>query len=782
MKKALTVGLHIRHKARLHGRLTDVEFHSASRQPEALEILQGEEGIDLIVVDENLDDSELFLQKIKPLEIPTIYCANGEKSTGFLRSLVVELDVAVVLVKPVDPDEMVRKAGELLSAKRTVSERSDGVQEQMRARLAALWEKFGPSNRERLSWLKSQFNDILDGEDKDETARREIEREAHKMVGALGTFGFPQATILAREIELHVAPKTSMAHLDGTQLMNWAQALEKELNNGPQGTAAQAKPIDGPSLLVLSENSELLTQLQNLEYQGKALHLEQVSSWIRARESWFLRAPDLVIVDLCDEAAPERQTLLNSVAAKLSTIPVLIILPKEVLSSADSLSRYAGFPILSHPYEPKLLDSTVIDLLSSDERPKPKVLAVDDDPQILDALCVLLEPMKLEITTLSDPLEFWDTLERCDPNLLILDLDMPFLSGLELCRGVRSSPRWWELPVVFLSGSSDAENLNRLYSVGADDFVPKPFAGPELATRVVNRLVRSAGRQSSKKKADYENGLDGLRRILSQERYQRSQVLIALLRVQNKTKLEEKAGVAQISQLNRELGIRLADSLRGIGAVARWRNHEFVIALPEQTLDGGSHLLESCLSQKEIVDFSNEHGESLHLEVVAGTTSMKNSTESLEAALRQCQYALQTSDSSSSSLIYSSPMSDNTPTEQISKSQILVLEADTNTGQAVEKLLQDQGYKVDWRADTEKAIGQLTSIPPSIETQVIFISSGSLQLLSKLGSVTQLVNVVVAVSTEQELITAFNNGAYDCLEKPCKVGTILKRLERALSN
>ena len=69
MKKALTIGLHIRHKARLHGRLTDVEFHSAGTQEEALEILEGDEHFNLLVVDESLENSEEFLQKIKPLKI-----------------------------------------------------------------------------------------------------------------------------------------------------------------------------------------------------------------------------------------------------------------------------------------------------------------------------------------------------------------------------------------------------------------------------------------------------------------------------------------------------------------------------------------------------------------------------------------------------------------------------------------------------------------------------------------------------------------------------------------
>lgn len=779
MKKALTVGLHIRHKARLHGRLTDVEFHSASTMQEALDVIEGEGDFDLLVLDENMPDSGIFLQKIRALKIPTVCCLEGEKSTGFMRSLVQELKVDCVLIKPVDPDEMVRKAGELLSAERKVESNSNGVGDEMRARLAALWEKFGPTNRERLEWLKDQVNEYLDGEDKDENARREMEREAHKMVGALGTFGFPQATVLAREIEFHVSPTKSLAPLDGNQLMQWVQAIELELNRGPQGQL-KAPPDDGKTrILLVSESEEISQQLSGLEFDGAAPVVERVASWHRARESWFLRAPDLVVLDLCGETAEERQTLLTSVAAKLSTIPVLVILPKEVWNQPEALTRFAGFNVLFHPYEPELLSSTTTKLLTGKQRPKPKVLAVDDDPQILDALTVLLAPLKLDITTLADPLEFWDTLDRTDPDLLILDIDMPYLNGIELCRGVRSSARWWKLPVLFLSASSDADNLNRIFAVGADDFVPKPFTGPELATRVVNRLVRSSGPQVAEQVTDFKSGLDGLRQVLAEDRWKDSSVVVALVRVWNDDELVNTHGVAVVSKMNRQLGVRLADRLRGLGAVTRWRSHEFVVALPGQTLEAGTHLLNTVLSQTETTDFPL--GDStVTFQVVAGATVMQSAGDSLEGALRQCNQCLDGVDGTSQ-LVHSKEMSTvSGNAQEAERCQLLILEPDAATGEAVKNLFVERGYDARWMPDTAEAVARLTSDPPSLEAKAVFISSGGLQLLAKLGPVTRLVNVVVAVSTEPELVKAFDGGAYDCLEKPCKVGALLKRLERAV--
>lgn len=119
-----------------------------------------------------------------------------------------------------------------------------------------------------------------------------------------------------------------------------------------------------------------------------------------------------------------------------------------------------------------------------------KILAVDNDPQILAFLQTLLEPWGLKVTTLEDPRQFWSTLAATDPDLVILDLHMPYHSGFELCHAIREDDRWSPLPVMILTAHVNAETLNQVFAAGADDFVSKPIVGPELVTRIVNRLER----------------------------------------------------------------------------------------------------------------------------------------------------------------------------------------------------------------------------------------------------------------------------------------------------
>ena len=778
MKKALTVGLHIRYKARLHGRLTDVEFFTASDSDKAFSVLDDQK-MDLLVIDEALSGAEAFLQKVQPLSIPTIFCAGSEHSKeGFLKSLVNDMGVDAVLAKPIDPDELVLKASELLEAPRVVEVKNNSAGAQMRSKLAALWARFEPENRERLNWLKKQLDDIFEERQKSDEERREMERMAHKLVGALGTFGFPKASILAREIEQHVGENNKKGALDPDLLYEWVRGIERELNNPPSTPPAKRSEDSGPSALLISEDLGVEGQLNALKIKDAALTTTRVSGWSKARESWFLNAPDIVVADLCGELGEERRTLLRSLAGRLTTIPVLSIIPEAIWGNPDSLAQFGGMPVLFHPFEPSALASSVQELLQQDNIVKPKLLAVDDDPQILVTLETILAPLKLDITTLSDPLEFWDVLEKVSPDLLVLDVDMPFLNGLELCRGVRSNPKWSEIPVVFLSASSDAGLMNRVFAVGADDFVKKPFNGPELATRIVNRIVRSKPNAARETEPGTTTGLESLKALLREESSQGRDVALALVSTKNASALKQSLGHAQASLVHRKFGERLVDTLRDLGTVTKWHSSEYLIAFPGQTLEGAQQQLQVLLASQEHTQVALENGKTIQVEPVAGLTRLQGSDDRLEDALRRCQRAANSA-VEKQLLLATQIASGETPAQEAKRCSLLILEPAEQTGKAVESLMKDRGFDCLWDPNTDGAIAALTSEPPTLETEVIFVSSGGLGLLQKLGPITKLVNVVVAVSNEDELAKAFDSGAFDCLEKPCKVTTLVKRLERA---
>ncbi|HEY0716165.1 MAG TPA: response regulator [Streptosporangiaceae bacterium] len=118
-----------------------------------------------------------------------------------------------------------------------------------------------------------------------------------------------------------------------------------------------------------------------------------------------------------------------------------------------------------------------------------RVLVVDDEPQILRALRINLRVRQYEVFTAATGAEALDVAGRHQPDLVILDLGLPDLGGLEVIGGLRG---WTSVPIVVLSGRADSADKVEALDAGADDYVTKPFAMDELLARMRAALRRSS--------------------------------------------------------------------------------------------------------------------------------------------------------------------------------------------------------------------------------------------------------------------------------------------------
>jgi PAS domain S-box-containing protein len=178
----------------------------------------------------------------------------------------------------------------------------------------------------------------------------------------------------------------------------------------------------------------------------------------------------------------------------------ILTFQQQVLALRVEISR-ADLPSL----RPILDQQAVVDLspsIEQGEQPleqalqpqdsiEAQIMVIDDDPLVSKTVMALLQPWGLEVTTLTDPSQVWQRLTNNAPDLLVLDVEMPKINGIDLCQKIRNDARWEQLPIIFLTAHTEAEIVNRVYSVGADDFVSKPIMGPELVVRILNRLERT---------------------------------------------------------------------------------------------------------------------------------------------------------------------------------------------------------------------------------------------------------------------------------------------------
>jgi two-component system, OmpR family, KDP operon response regulator KdpE len=135
---------------------------------------------------------------------------------------------------------------------------------------------------------------------------------------------------------------------------------------------------------------------------------------------------------------------------------------------------------------------------------KPRILVVDDEPQLTRVLRTGLTSRGFEVRVAADGLAGFEVFSDWQPDLIVTDLAMPNVDGLELCRKVRSIS---QVPIIILSAKGEEKTKVEALDLGADDFVTKPFGIDELLARIRASLRRAnAGPSNSASRSLLESG------------------------------------------------------------------------------------------------------------------------------------------------------------------------------------------------------------------------------------------------------------------------------------
>lgn len=123
---------------------------------------------------------------------------------------------------------------------------------------------------------------------------------------------------------------------------------------------------------------------------------------------------------------------------------------------------------------------------------KKKILVVDDEPDVTDLVAYHLKAKGFHVETLNDATASISKARAYNPDLAILDIMMPDLSGIQVCRILRADPKLARVPIVFLTAKAEPHDRIEGLESGADDYLSKPFSPKELVLRVESILRRVA--------------------------------------------------------------------------------------------------------------------------------------------------------------------------------------------------------------------------------------------------------------------------------------------------
>ncbi|PPS42655.1 response regulator [Chroococcidiopsis sp. TS-821] len=457
------------------------------------------------------------------------------------------------------------------------------TQQQTLFAIAGVWRQFKERVSQQVALLERATVALLQEQLNDEL-RTTAEYEAHTLAGSLGTFGLNEGSRIAKKIErifqAESIPTEAAAHL--CQLVT---ALRQEIQRPEaQGMATEHQEETSPLLLIVDSDRLQAEELARIAQQ-QGIRTRVSTNLVAAREAMYRENPQVVLLDIAISPTTEESLqLIAQLHKQTLSVPVVVYTARDSLCDRLAVAKIGGRYFLHKSTPPAEVIAKLAQILQSSDR-IAKVMVVDDDPQILATVRSLLEPWGMKVITLADPRDFWETLATTHPDLLILDVKMPHVNGIDLCQVVRNDPQWNSLPIVFLTAYNDTDAVNQVFGAGADDFVSKPIVGPELVTRIVNRWERI---QLLRNFAEIDpltgvfnrqKAIQEFEKLLNQAKADGQLLSLAIIRLDCLQQINIRHGYTTGDALLRRIGQLLQQFFHEQAIVGRWAGAEFMIGM-----------------------------------------------------------------------------------------------------------------------------------------------------------------------------------------------------------
>lgn len=523
------------------------------------------------------------------------------------------------------------------------------IEQRITAQLAGVWERYQSKYSDRIAIIK-QAVQSLQANTLTEDLRQQAQQQAHTLAGSLGSFGFDNATSLCQNIET-ILKSAKLAKAQAKHLQKLLAELETILEQNP--TLIPQQPAVKPTclnqqyqLLIVDDDVQLAQQVA-AEATISGIETVIAHSIAAARLAIARSRPDIVLLDLCfPQSAENGFELLAELSAFHPPIPVLVFTSQDSFAERVKVARMGARGFLQKPVFPSEIMDAIATVLQKSATSSAKLLIVDDDPQILDILRTILEPWGFTLNLLDNPQQFWENLEQFIPDMLILDLEMPNLTGIDLCQVVRNDIRWSNLPVLFLSAHRDTQIVQKVFAAGADDYVPKPIVEPELLARVLCRLERS---QILRKFAEIDaltgitnrrKSVQELNRLLHLAERQNQPFYFAVLDLDRFKNINDQYGHDAGDQVLSQLGKLLKQSFRQEDVVARWGGEEFVIGLYGINQKQVIKRLNNLLDTLRRLEFKTNNQETFSVTISGGVAEYPKDGHDVQALYRAADAAL----------------------------------------------------------------------------------------------------------------------------------------------
>ena len=316
-------------------------------------------------------------------------------------------------------------------------------------------------------------------------------------------------------------------------------------------------------------------------------------------------------------------------------------------SDADDVARRVSArlraPKLTRPDEVPVADPA-----SGEKRHRPLILVVEDDEDARIVITELLRP-RYDVDAVGDGETALKRAAELKPDLVLLDLFLPGMDGFGALTGLRRNSKTADTPVIFLSAQGDAETKSQGLSLGAADYLAKPFSEQELMARV-DRTLKLAAQKEHFRALAQTDGLTGLPNFRSfharlEEEVSRARryghpLSCAMVDLDGLKEINDRLGHAAGNRAIVALADAVREELRDTDFAARYGGDEFVVLLPQTSDSQGAQFAERL--RQRLIEVSDAAGLPVRgsIGVAAVNADELDSAEAAEDLLRRADEAL----------------------------------------------------------------------------------------------------------------------------------------------
>jgi diguanylate cyclase (GGDEF)-like protein len=663
---------------------------------------------------------------------------------------------------------------------------------EMRDALREIWVARRDDVLARVTIVETALAAALAGALSDEQRER-AQREAHMLAGSAGTFGFLAATSHARQLEAALGTVSPPARSELAGLAEHVVSLRRELDpafGGGEiiGTEAPREPENEIAELLIVGGDQQRARRVADEAAARGLPAVAITGIDEARSAIDRRAPALVLLDLEAMEGPDAALdLLEDVDC-----PVLVVV--DALGTVDrvEIARRGGRGFLPRTMNVGETVDATLGLRRRLRRAGTRVLVIDDDPAIRDAVRNVLETEGLEVHSSDGEGPPFTALDRADPDLVVLDIELPGgRSGIDICRAMRNERRWATTPVVVLSARVDPSTIADVFSGGADDYVPKPFIGPELVGRIANRLERvrllreMADVDHLSGVASRSRGAELLASLLALAQRTGEPCCVAVLDCDDFKRINDSYGHAMGDAVIHGLGSALHRAFGAEDAVVRWGGDEFVVGMVGMNVEDARERIGRLLEVVRETPFATD-GRETTVTLSAGLAVFPTDGATVEELIASADRGLYRAKERGGARVALA-------TDGLAASvsvDVALVEDDPIVAVLLEHALTTRGYSFCHIDDGLEAAAALAAARPDVVARVVLLDwdlpgVDGLQLLRTMAANGTLrrskVIMLTARAQESEVLEALEAGAVDHVAKPFSLPLLMQKVRYALA-